>query len=33
MNLGCGTCKERYYQRMIANYNKLVDKYGTGERI
>ena len=32
INLGCGTCKERYYQRMIANYNKLVDKYG-GERI
>jgi len=33
LNLGCGICKQRYYQRMIAGYNRLVDKYGSGERI
>ena len=32
INLGCGICKQRYYQRMIAGYNRLVDEYG-GERI
>ena len=32
MNLGCGICKQRYYQRMIAGYNRLVEEYG-GERI
>ena len=32
LNLGCGICKQRYYQRMIAGYNRLVEEYG-GERI
>jgi len=32
LNLGCGICKQRYYQRMIAGYNRLVQEYG-GERI
>ena len=32
INLGCGICRQRYYQRMIAGYNRLVDEYG-GERI
>ena len=33
LNLGCGICKQRYYERMIAGYNRLVDEYGGGERI
>ena len=33
INIGCGRCVNSYYQRMVANYNKLVDQYGTGERI
>jgi len=32
INLGCGICKHKYYERLIAGYNKLVDQYG-GERI
>mgnify|MGYP003680850431 CR=1 FL=1 len=28
INLGCGICKQRYYQRMIAGYNRLVEEYG-----
>jgi len=32
LNLGCGICKQRYYQRMIAGYNRLVEEHG-GERI
>tara|TARA_R110001632_G_scaffold13447_1_gene46202 strand:+ start:699 stop:1109 length:411 start_codon:yes stop_codon:yes gene_type:complete len=32
LNLGCGVCTQRYYERMIAGYNRLVDEYG-GERI
>ena len=33
VNLGCGICRQKYYERMIAGYNKLVEEYGTGERI
>ncbi len=33
VNIGCGRCVNSYYQRMVANYNKLVDEYGGGERI
>ena len=33
LNLGCGICKQRYYERMIAGYNRLVEEYGGGERI
>jgi len=33
VNIGCNKCVNSYYERMIANYNKLVDEYGGGERI
>jgi len=32
INLGCGICKHKYYERLIAGYNKLVDQYG-GDKI
>jgi hypothetical protein len=32
VNIGCGRCVNSYYQRMVANYNKLVDEYG-GDKI
>jgi hypothetical protein len=32
LNLGCGVCTQRYYERMIAGYNRLVDEYG-GDKI
>ena len=27
INLGCGRCKHRYYERMIAGYNRLAKEY------
>ena len=32
LNLGCGVCTQRYYERMIAGYNRLVDEHG-GDKI
>lgn len=28
LNLSCGRCKSRYYERMIYGYNKLAEEYG-----
>ncbi len=28
LNLSCGWCKSRYYERMIYGYNKLAEEYG-----
>ena len=28
LNLSCGRCRARYYERMIYGYNKLAEEYG-----
>jgi len=28
LDLSCGRCKSRYYERMIYGYNKLAEEYG-----